>query len=112
MDTFLTKNDPCRSEWVCLVAMDTFISLYKYAYIGSGRLNADLLPNIGVGKVIFKSKVQTVLATKGEETKKMAERDPTVKKVTKTLHDGRQETVLVSKRTSVPIMKVSLIFIH
>ena len=56
----------------------------------------------------FKSKVQSAISTKGEETKRAAEKDPNIKKVTRTLHDGRKETVLM-KKSSLPTVKVFLL---
>lgn len=66
------------------------------------------MPTIGVGQVSFKSKVHTAIGAKGEETKRLAERDPSVKKTTRTLHDGRKETVL-TKKLSAPAVKVCML---
>ena len=75
-------------------------------YLGSGQTK---LPKIGLGQASFKSKVQIAINAKGEE---VAESNPTVKRVTRRLHDGRRETLLnLNKTMSVPALKVFACFL-
>ena len=53
----------------------------------------------------FRSKTQSVLSSRGEEARRVADRDPASKRTSRAPHSGRQETVL-TKKLSVPAVKV------